>query len=190
ISQSPGSGFRSIESVTGTKFCTSPVTVSPVTGGGPSCAPRCPRSPRCCAVISALAVATPKSARTIWIFRRNIRPPISIATGLKFSEIVQGVRSHQKAQKLKTSPATKVWPGACRFMVMKPITILGIVLIAFGVFVLASQGITYTKTEKVLDIGPIQATTQRQKTIPISPVAGGLILAAGVVLVVAGTKRR
>ena len=75
-------------------------------------------------------------------------------------------------------------------MVMKPITILGIVLIAFGVFVLASQGITYTKTEKVLDIGPIQATTQRQKTIPISPVAGGLILAAGVVLVVAGTKRR
>jgi hypothetical protein len=75
-------------------------------------------------------------------------------------------------------------------MVMKPITILGIVLIAFGGFVLASQGITYTKTEKVLDIGPIEATTHRQKTIPISPVAGGLILAAGVVLVVAGTKRR
>jgi len=73
---------------------------------------------------------------------------------------------------------------------MKPITILGIVLIVFGVFVLASQGITYTKTEKVLDIGPIQATTHQQKTIPISPVAGGLILAAGVVLVVAGTKRR
>jgi hypothetical protein len=73
---------------------------------------------------------------------------------------------------------------------MKPITILGIVLIAFGGFVLASQGITYTKTEKVLDIGPIQATTQRQKTIPIPPVAGGFILAAGVVLVVAGTKRR
>jgi hypothetical protein len=75
-------------------------------------------------------------------------------------------------------------------MVMKPITIFGIVLIVFGVFVLASQGITYTKTEKVLDIGPIEATTHRQKTIPISPVAGGLILAAGVVLVVAGTKRR
>jgi hypothetical protein len=100
------------------------------------------------------------------------------------------VRSHQKAQKLETSPATKVWPGACKSTVMKPITILGIVLIAFGGFVLASQGITYTKTEKVLDIGPIQATTHRQKTIPISPVAGGLILAAGVLLVVAGTKRR
>ena len=75
-------------------------------------------------------------------------------------------------------------------MVMKPITILGIVIIAFGVFVLVSQGITYTKTEKVLDIGPVQATTHRQKTIPIPPVAGGLILAAGIVLVVAGTKRR
>jgi hypothetical protein len=75
-------------------------------------------------------------------------------------------------------------------MGMKPMTILGIVLIIFGAFLLVSQGITYTKTEKVLDIGPIEATTHRQKTIPISPVAGGVILAAGVVLVISGAKRR
>ena len=73
---------------------------------------------------------------------------------------------------------------------MKPIAILGIVLIIFGIFVLASQGISYTKTEKVLDIGPIEATATHKKTIPISPIAGGAAVAAGIVLVVVGAKRR
>ena len=73
---------------------------------------------------------------------------------------------------------------------MKPIAILGIVLIIFGIFVLASEGISYTKTEKVLDIGPIEATATHKKTIPISPIAGGAALAAGVILVVVGAKRK
>ena len=73
---------------------------------------------------------------------------------------------------------------------MKPITIIGIILIIFGIFAIASEGITYTKTEKVLDIGPIEATAEREKTIPIHPLAGGAALAAGVILVITGTKRR
>jgi len=72
---------------------------------------------------------------------------------------------------------------------MRAISIIGIVLIIFGIFVLASEGITYTKTEKVLDIGPIQATAKHRKTIPISPVAGGIAVAAGVVPVITGAKR-
>jgi len=72
---------------------------------------------------------------------------------------------------------------------MRAISILGIVLIIFGIFVLVSEGITYTKTEKVLDIGPIQATAKHRKTIPLSPIAGGVAVAAGVVLVIAGAKR-
>jgi len=72
---------------------------------------------------------------------------------------------------------------------MKPITIVGILLIVFGIFVLAAEGITYTKTEKVLDIGPIEATAERQKTIPISPIAGGAAVVAGVALVIVGAKR-
>jgi hypothetical protein len=72
---------------------------------------------------------------------------------------------------------------------MRPISILGIILIIFGVFVLASEGISYTKTEKVLDIGPIEATAKHHKTIPISPIAGGASVAAGVVLVIAGARR-
>ena len=68
--------------------------------------------------------------------------------------------------------------------------ILGYVLIALGVVSLAIGGITYTKREKVLDIGPIQATADRQKTIPLPPLLGGLALAGGIVLVIASSKKR
>jgi len=72
---------------------------------------------------------------------------------------------------------------------MRPLSVVGIILIILGVLALASEGITYTKTEKVLDIGPIQATAKHQKTIPIPPIAGGAAVAAGIVLVVVGAKR-
>src|SRR5437870_1875289 len=74
-------------------------------------------------------------------------------------------------------------------MIMRPISILGILLIIFGVFVLSSEGISYTKTEKILDVGPIEATAKHRKTIPISPIAGGAAVAAGVVLVITGSRR-
>jgi drug/metabolite transporter (DMT)-like permease len=83
-----------------------------------------------------------------------------------------------------------IWPAACFSFDMRPLLILGIILIVFGVFVLASEGITYTKTEKVLDLGPIEATTKHRKTIPISPIAGGAAVAAGVALAIVGAKRR
>jgi len=62
---------------------------------------------------------------------------------------------------------------------MRSVSIVGIILIIVGVILLASGGISYTKTEKVLDIGPIQATAHHRKTIPISPLAGGAAVAAG-----------
>ncbi len=73
---------------------------------------------------------------------------------------------------------------------MKSISVVGIILIIFGIFVLASEGISYTKTEKVLDIGPIEATEQHRRTIPIPPVAGWAAVAAGVALVITGARRR
>jgi len=51
---------------------------------------------------------------------------------------------------------------------MKPIMLIGIVLIVLGVVVLAYQGISYTNREKIIDIGPIQATHETKKTIPLS----------------------
>jgi len=53
----------------------------------------------------------------------------------------------------------------------------------------AYQGITYTSREKIIDIGPIQATADTQKTIPLSPLLGGLAFVGGIVLVVVGAKK-
>jgi len=66
---------------------------------------------------------------------------------------------------------------------------VGILLIVVGVIGLAVGGINYTRREKVIDIGPIQATAEKHERIPLPPVAGGLALAAGVILVLAGNKR-
>jgi hypothetical protein len=68
-------------------------------------------------------------------------------------------------------------------------TAVGILLIVVGVIGLAVGGINYTRREKVIDIGPIEATAERRERIPLPPVAGGLALAAGVVLLLAGNKR-
>jgi hypothetical protein len=65
---------------------------------------------------------------------------------------------------------------------MKAASILGILLIVLGIISLAYQGISYTTRKKVLDVGPIQATAEEHKTIPLPPVLGGLALLGGVVL--------
>jgi hypothetical protein len=72
---------------------------------------------------------------------------------------------------------------------MKVASLVGILLIVLGVIGLAYGGITYTHKEKVVDIGPIQATTEKHERIPLPPIVGGLSLVAGVVLLVAGAKR-
>jgi uncharacterized membrane protein HdeD (DUF308 family) len=72
---------------------------------------------------------------------------------------------------------------------MKPITLLGVVLIVIGVLALAYQGITYTTREKIIDLGPLKASVEKKKTIPLPPILGAVALAAGVILLVVGNKR-
>lgn len=73
---------------------------------------------------------------------------------------------------------------------MKPITLIGIVLLILGVLALAYQGIGHTRQERVLDIGPIHATAERHERIPISPIVGGLALAGGIVMLIAGARHK
>jgi uncharacterized membrane protein len=79
--------------------------------------------------------------------------------------------------------------GERRGITMKPTVLVGIILIVLGIVALAYQGITYTTREKIVDIGPLQATAEKEKTIPLPPLLGGLALAGGVVLVAVGSKR-
>ena len=72
---------------------------------------------------------------------------------------------------------------------MKPVTLVGIALIILGVLALAYQGITYTTREKVIDLGPLQASVDKKKSIPLSPIVGAVALAGGVALVIVGARR-
>ena len=70
-----------------------------------------------------------------------------------------------------------------------PLILIGIALIVLGLMALAFQGITFTTEEKILEIGPVKATTEKKRTIPLPPVLGGLALAAGIVFVIAGSRK-
>ena len=72
---------------------------------------------------------------------------------------------------------------------MKPKIMIAIILIVLGIAAFAYQGITYTTREKVVDIGPIQMSADKTKTIPLPPILGGIALVGGIVLLVAGSKK-
>ena len=69
-------------------------------------------------------------------------------------------------------------------------TIAGIVLIVLGVAALIYGGISYTSRETVVDIGPLQATAERERTLPLPPLVGIVAVAGGIALLVAGVRRR
>jgi hypothetical protein len=72
---------------------------------------------------------------------------------------------------------------------VKPVTLVGVVLIVLGVLALAYQGITYTTREKVVDLGPLKITADKERSIPLPPILGALALAGGVVLVIVGARK-
>jgi len=73
---------------------------------------------------------------------------------------------------------------------MKPLALAGALLIVLGLVALVYQGITYTSRETVIDIGPVQATAERERTLPLSPVVGIAAVAGGVALLIAGVRKR
>jgi hypothetical protein len=68
--------------------------------------------------------------------------------------------------------------------------VIGIILIVVGLVGLIWGGITWTDRDTVVDLGGLQVQTEDRDRLPISPVAGGICLAAGAALVIAGSRRR
>ena len=67
--------------------------------------------------------------------------------------------------------------------------LVGIGLVILGIVGLAYGGVTWTTKEKVVDLGPLQVTHDKTQSLPLPPIAGGVCLIAGVVLLVAGGRR-
>ena len=73
---------------------------------------------------------------------------------------------------------------------MRASVVSGIVLIVLGVLVFAYGGFSYTKREKIVDVGPIEATAERREHVPLPPILGGAAVLGGIALVVVGSRRR
>ena len=73
---------------------------------------------------------------------------------------------------------------------MKPVAIIGSVLIVLGLAALAYQGFAYTTRQTVVDLGPIHATADREKTVALPPVFGIVAVAAGAALLIGSSRLR
>ena len=74
-------------------------------------------------------------------------------------------------------------------MRMKPLAIVGVLLIVLGVAALVYQSVTYTTRETVIDIGPVHATADRERTLRLPPLVGIAVVAGGVALLVASMRK-
>jgi hypothetical protein len=73
---------------------------------------------------------------------------------------------------------------------MKPLTIIGILLIVLGIIGYATGGISFTHEKKDVDLGPLQISHKTQDTLPLSPILSTIALVGGVGLVVVGARTK
>ena len=70
---------------------------------------------------------------------------------------------------------------------MRPLSLIGILLLAVGAFILF-RGATYKSRDEVVRVGDLKASVESNKAVPTW--VGGVAIVAGVVLLAAGMKRR
>jgi uncharacterized membrane protein len=66
---------------------------------------------------------------------------------------------------------------------------IGVLLVIAGIAALAVRSFSYTTKEKVLDVGPIQATADKEHDVYLYPAAGIAAILVGGVLVVVGRRK-
>jgi len=67
---------------------------------------------------------------------------------------------------------------------------LGIVLIALGIIMMIITGVNIATKKNVVDVGPIQIEKRQNNPISWSPIVGGVLLVAGIVVVLSGNRKR
>ncbi len=72
---------------------------------------------------------------------------------------------------------------------MRPGTVVGALLILLGLIVLSVGGFSFTRREKVAEVGPIEVTAERERSVPLPPIVGGLAIAGGLLVLVASARR-
>jgi hypothetical protein len=67
---------------------------------------------------------------------------------------------------------------------------IALVMIILGAVMLIWTGFTYTKKEKLIDAGPIQISADREKSVNWPPYIGGVVLIAGVVILLTSKRSK
>ena len=70
-----------------------------------------------------------------------------------------------------------------------PLIAIGVVLVLLGAAALIWPKLSYTQRETLVDVGPVNVTADTQKSVPLSPIVGGVLLAGGAVLIVVGARK-
>lgn len=72
---------------------------------------------------------------------------------------------------------------------MKPAGIIGVILIIVGIVALAYGGFaSFSTKENVAKLGPLEINKQNEHQVPIGPIAGGICLVGGIILVITGAR--
>ena len=73
-------------------------------------------------------------------------------------------------------------------MKMRPLVVIGLILLVLGVVALAVPSFTFFTTERVADVGFFKIDVSRPHTIVFNPIVGGVAMAAGIVLAILGLR--
>ena len=65
----------------------------------------------------------------------------------------------------------------------------GITLVIIGILMIICTGFNLKTEEKVLDVGPVEINKEENHPVNWSPIAGGVILAGGIILLITARKR-
>ena len=98
------------------------------------------------------------------------------------------LRNDYAACRSRRVASTKTLPASVRKETIR-MKMLGFILVILGILAMLYGGISYNRQRTVLDVGPFKATATEQKNIPLSPIAGGILLDSGVILLVVPRKR-
>ena len=71
---------------------------------------------------------------------------------------------------------------------MRPLVVIGLILVVLGIVALAVPSFTYFTTERVADVGFFKIDISKPHTIILNPILGGAALVAGIVLVIMGRR--
>jgi hypothetical protein len=69
------------------------------------------------------------------------------------------------------------------------VKVIAVLLIVLGLVALAYGGITMTTRDKIVDLGPVEVTQEEQHRLPLPPIVGGVAVAAGIIMLVAGARK-